>query len=251
MPDAATDQVVVTGAAGAIGTATVQRFLDYGFRVVGLDTQPAVADVATSGYRGIVVDVRDEAALAGAVAAVADTGPLSHVIGVAGGALPEEPATQDDPQTLPADVFRASVELNLTSQFLVLQALLPWLRASGMDDRSVALTSSFNGLSGQGMPAYSAAKAGLVGLMYALTGPLGRDGIRVNVVAPGTVRTPRTERIWGGAPGHFQRLESTTALGRLGTPDDVARTFLALATTLTHMTGQVLVVDGGQLTLRH
>jgi NAD(P)-dependent dehydrogenase (short-subunit alcohol dehydrogenase family) len=100
------------------------------------------------------------------------------------------------------------------------------------------------------MPAYSAAKAGLVGMMRALTAPLGAEGIRVNVVAPGTVRTPRTERIWSSDPGHFERLERGTALGKLGTPDDVSRVFVALATWLTHVTGQVIVVDGGQMVKR-
>ncbi len=96
------------------------------------------------------------------------------------------------------------------------------------------------------MPAYSAAKAGLTGLMHGLVVPLGRDGIRVNVVAPGTIRTPRTERIWGHVDGHFERLEAGTALGRLGTPEDVARAYLAVIALLTHVTGTVLVVDGGQ-----
>ena len=51
-------------------------------------------------------------------------------------------------------------------------------------------------------------------------------------------------------PGHFEALAATTALGRLGEPDDVARAFLALATLLTHVTGHVLVVDGGQSVVR-
>jgi 3-oxoacyl-[acyl-carrier protein] reductase len=117
-------------------------------------------------------------------------------------------------------------------------------------DRSVTFTSSWNALTGAGMPAYSAAKAGLIGLMHALTGPLGADGIRVNVVAPGTVVTPRTQRIWASDVGHFERLADTTALGRLGAPVDIARTFVALATELTHVTGQVIVVDGGQMVKR-
>ena len=100
------------------------------------------------------------------------------------------------------------------------------------------------------MPAYSAAKAGLIGLMHALVSPLGAKGIRINVIAPGTIRTPRTERIWAHRPEHFQRLATGTALGRVGAPEDVGRAFLAVATLLTHVTGQVLVVDGGQMVKR-
>ena len=239
--------VLVTGAAGAIGSAAVRAFLGQGWRVAGLDLDAAVENPRT-GYRGVRADVRDEAAVAAALAELESDGPLAHVVGVAGGALAEEPRTQDDPAAVDTELFRASVEANLTSQFVVLRAALPWLRR-GSGDRSVTFTSSWNALTGCGMPAYSAAKAGLLGMMRALVGPLGREGIRVNVVAPGTIRTPRTERIWSGEPGHFERLEASVPLGRLGAPEDVGEAFVALA-GLTHVTGQVLVVDGGQLVSR-
>jgi 3-oxoacyl-[acyl-carrier protein] reductase len=242
--------VLVTGAAGAIGAAAVRAFLEAGFGVVGLDRDPAVAQVAGAEYRGLQVELADEPGLKAAIAeAEAGGAPLAHVVGVAGGALPDEPSTQDDPAAVTPELFRASIDANLTTQFLVVRAALPWLRRQG-GDRSVTFTSSWNALAGLGMPAYSAAKAGLIGMMHALVGPLGREGIRVNVVAPGTVRTPRTERLWSHAPGHFERLEAESALGRLAAPEDVARAFVALATLLTHVTGQVLVVDGGQLIAR-
>lgn len=241
--------VLVTGAAGAIGSATVRAFLAAGYAVAGLDLDASVASVAGAGYLGTVADARDEQAVARAVAAAEALGPLRHVVSAAGGALPGEPPTQDDPLLLPLERFRESVELNLTSHFAVLRAALPALRRAG-GDRSLVLVSSWNALTGCGMPAYSAAKAGLIGMMHALVTPLGREGIRVNVVAPGTVRTPRTERIWAGDAGHWERLEASAALGRLGTPDDVARAALALAAHLTHVTGQLLVVDGGQMVKR-
>ena len=249
------DVVLITGAAGAIGSATVRAFIAEGFSVVGLDvvegvTDVTAADVPAGSYVGIQVDAEDEVAVAAAVATAEAVGPLAHVVGIAGGALPDEPASQADPVQLSPKVFRASVEANLTSQFVVLHAALPWLRASTGVDRSVTFTSSWNALTGVGMPAYSAAKAGVIGMMHALAAPLGDEGIRVNVVAPGTIRTARTERIWAHDEGRWERLAATTALGRLGTPDDVARTFVALATALTHVTGQVLVVDGGQLVKR-
>lgn len=242
--------VLVTGAAGAIGSATVRAFLEAGHPVLGVDVAPCVAEPGWNGYAGVVADVRDPAAVETAVVASRRLGPLRHVVAVAGGALPVEPPTQDDPVQLDPDSFRASLELNLTSHFTVLRAALPELRRWPGTDRSITLTSSWNALTGCGMPAYSAAKAGLIGMMNALAPPLGAEGIRVNVVAPGTVRTPRTERIWAGDAGHWDRLAESTALGRLGTPDDVARAFVAMATQLTHVTGQVLVVDGGQMVKR-
>jgi NAD(P)-dependent dehydrogenase (short-subunit alcohol dehydrogenase family) len=238
--------VLVTGAAGAIGAATVRAFLDDGWAVLGLDRTGEVADVTDDDrYRGVRADAGDEAAVAAAIAGIDGESPLRHVVGVAGGALPEEPQTAEDPTALSLEVFGKSLAANLTSQFAVVRTAVPVLRAS-TGDRSITLTSSFNALSAQGMPAYSAAKAGLIGMMHGLVRPLGRDGIRVNVVAPGTIRTPRTERIWGHVEGHFARLEEGSALGRLGTPEDVASTFLAVACMLRHVTGQTLVVDGGQ-----
>jgi NAD(P)-dependent dehydrogenase (short-subunit alcohol dehydrogenase family) len=239
--------VVVTGAHGAIGQATARGFLEAGYGVVGLDREPAVVEaVGAVGYRGVAVDLRDETALDRAVAAVGEVGTLAHVVGIAGGALAGEPETDGDPSALEPRLFRDSIEANLTTQFLVLRATLSLLRKTD-GDRSITLTSSWNALSGCGLPAYSAAKAGLIGMMHALVQPLGREGIRINVVAPGTVRTPRTERLWRHDPDHFERLRGSSALGRLATPDDVARAFVALARDLTHVTGHVLVVDGGQI----
>lgn len=239
--------VLVTGAAGALGGATTNAFLLAGFDVIGVDRAETVVDAgrSTGGrYTALRVDLGAEGAVADLTDAVAAR-QLAHVVGIAGGALSGEPETKDDPSLLGVDLFRASVDANLTTQHVLLHALWPALR-DGTGDRSVTFVSSFNALSGQGMPAYSAAKAGLIGMMHALVDPLGRRGVRVNVLAPGTIRTPRTEALWGGVAGHFERLERSTALGRLGTPDDVARSCLALATQLTHMTGQVLALDGGQ-----
>ncbi|MDX1622626.1 MAG: SDR family oxidoreductase [Gemmatimonadota bacterium] len=241
---------LVSGAAGAIGAATVRAFLEEGYAVVGLDRDPAVEDLARERFTGRVVDLRAYGPVTEAIEGERGRGRLLHVVGVAGGALPEEPATQDDPEALSPETFRASIEANLQTQYHLLHAALPWLRESRGEDRSIAFTSSWNALTGCGMPAYSAAKAGLIGMARALAPALGPEGIRVNVVAPGTVRTPRTERIWSRAEGHFERLEAGAALGRLGEPEDVARVFVALATRLTHVTGQVLVVDGGQMVKR-
>lgn len=236
--------VLVTGAAGALGQATITSFLDHGWATIGVDRAPLDRQPVDA-HEHLVVDLADtqaEATLGDHLA----SRTLDHVVGIAGGALPGEPETQHDPAQLDPALFRRSLDANLTTQFTMLRATLAALRRGPERDRTVAFTSSFNALSAQGMPAYSAAKAGLIGLMHALVDPLGRDGIRVNVVAPGTVRTPRTERLWGGVEGHFERLEHGTATGRLGVPEDVGRTHLALATLLTHVTGQVLVVDGGQ-----
>lgn len=239
------ETVLVTGDAGAIGSATADLFLQTGRTVLGLD----LVERSTTGsdrYHTVVVDVGDESAVEKALEILEELPPLGHVVAIAGGALPEEPRSKDQPWSIETDSFRASVERNLISQFITMKTAYPWLKSDSAD-RSLTLTSSFNALSAQGMPAYSAAKAGLIGMMHGLVEPLGAEGIRINTVAPGTIRTPRTERIWGHVPEHFERLTATTALGRLGEPLDVASAYRALALDLRHVTGEVLVVDGGQL----
>lgn len=239
--------VVVTGASGAIGSATVAWFMARGMHVLGLDR--VEASVHAEGYSHAVVDLADGLAVeAAATEGLEGLGPLAHVAAVAGGALPGEPDMQDEPWTVSAELFRASVDANLTTQFLTVRATVPHLLAGARDDCSIVLTSSFNGFTAQGMPGYSAAKAGLAGLCNALVGPLGARGVRINVVAPGTVVTPRTVKLWSGVPGHFERLAETTVTGRLAEPEDVADTIGALAVDLRHVTGEVLFVDGGQST---
>lgn len=232
-------RVLVTGAAGGIGSATAHAFLDAGFSVVGLDRQPI--DSRAPGYITRVVDLT---AAPSVEAALSDVGPIQHVVAVAGGALVAEKTTPDLCD-LPVDVIEASISQNLMTALLTVRASLPNLRQA-KGDRSLSLTSSTNALVSYGLAAYSAAKGGVLGLVCSLTEPLGREGIRINAVAPGDVPTPRNQREWAHIPDWYERLGRGTALKRLVTADEVAGAFLALATTLTSVTGQTLVVDAGQ-----
>lgn len=233
-------QVLVTGAAGGIGSATVAAFLDAGFAVVGLDRQ--AAEISHSSYTSAAVDLTDAAAVE---SVLSELGPLQHVVAVAGGALAIEKTTVDDFCDLPIEAIRASIEQNLITALITLRYSLPNLRRAD-GDRSLAFTSSTDALVSYGLGAYAAAKAGVLGLVRSLTGPLGREGIRINAVAPGDVPTPRNEREWAHIPNWYEKLREGTALGRLVTVDEVAQAFLALATSLTSVTGQTLVVDSGQ-----
>ncbi|MEN3280013.1 MAG: hypothetical protein V7607_1153 [Solirubrobacteraceae bacterium] len=234
--------VLVTGAAGGIGTATVQAFLGAGFDVVGLDRQPAPSQ---PGYTHVVLDLLNDGAVH---EAVAGAGALQHVVCIAGGALVPEKTT-DDPAELELEVWRASLDQNLTAAFITLQAALAGLRQLD-GDRSISFVSSTDALLSCGLPAYAAAKAGLIGLVRALTGPLGAEGIRINAVAPGDIPTERNVAEWGHIDGWYSRMREATALDRLVTADEVGAAFLAVATQLTSLTGQTMVVDGG-LTVSH
>ena len=231
--------VLVTGAAGGLGSALVSALVERGDRVIALDRVPIDRDDVTSH----VLDLADEPAVAAALAAAEARGlVIRHVVAIAGGALPEE-KTGADIGELPLEVFRASLELNLVTAWITLRAALAHLRrAEG--DRSITLTTSTDALASYGLPAYAAAKAGLIGLVHSLAGQLGAEGIRINAVAPGDVPTPRNVREWGHVPGWYDRLRKGVPLGRLGTPEDVAAAYLGLI-DMQHVTGQVIVVDGG------
>lgn len=247
MPIDQKSAVVVTGAAGGIGSAICDLFLENGFAVVGMDLrEPAVSH---PGYRHAQVDVTSESDM-NALAASLDF-PIQHLITCAGIALPSESAAAIAGELIDASIFRASVDLNLVSHYVTLMALLPTMEA-GTGDRSVTFTSSINALVGfsNTLAGYSSAKAGLLGLVRTLVVPLGERGIRVNAVLPGTVQTPSTIEEWRDDPGHFERLRETIPLGRLPSTRDIADVFFAIS-SLRHITGQSIVVDGGQSVARN
>jgi NAD(P)-dependent dehydrogenase (short-subunit alcohol dehydrogenase family) len=239
--------VVVTGASGGIGSAVCDLFVENGARVIGLDLREPT--VSHAQYQHVQVDVTSEQAMQSCAASL-DV-PIQHLITCAGIARPSESAAAIAGQLIDADVFRASVNLNLVSHYVTLMALLPNLE-SATGDRSVTFTSSINALVGfsNTLPGYSSAKAGLLGLVRTLVVPLGELGIRVNAVLPGTVPTTGTIEEWRNDPGHFERLRTTIPLQRLPSTRDIADVFLAL-TTLGHVTGQSIVVDGGQSVARN
>jgi NAD(P)-dependent dehydrogenase (short-subunit alcohol dehydrogenase family) len=239
--------VLISGAAGGIGAATVDRFIAAGYTVAGVDTSPSVEGLRPQRYRGKVADVTKPVELAAAVDELLAGLELRHVVGLAGRVLPVERdiLLQEDAGAA-ANGFASSVALNLTGQFSLIHAALPRLNeASG--DRSIVICSSVNALRGYGAPAYSAAKAGLIGLMHALATPLGRLGVRINIVAPGTTRTPLVEREVADDSGALDRKARQIPLGRIAGPEDVAAVIESLADRLTYVTDEIVTIDGGHL----
>jgi NAD(P)-dependent dehydrogenase (short-subunit alcohol dehydrogenase family) len=241
--------VLISGAAGGIGTATVDRFLASGYEVAGIDISPAVEGLRPERYRGAVADVTEPGQLAAAVDRLLDGLELKHVVGLAGRVVPAEGNILSirDPGAA-TEAFDSSLSLNLSAQFTLIHATLEWL-GHARGDRSITLCSSVNALRGYGVPAYSAAKAGLTGMMHALATPLGARGIRINVVAPGTTRTPLLESDLANAsdPTAMDRKEQEVPLGRIGMPEDVAAVIESLADRMTYVTDEVIKVDGGHL----
>lgn len=243
---------VVTGAAGSIGRATVRALVERGLVVATYDRNPLPEAEAEVGLvaREFRLDLRDDAAVGATTAELGSLGTLTHVIAVAGGGDLDE-LQQADQATMPVEVFERVVANNLTTAFVTVRHLVPLLREAD-GDRSIVLVGSINWRGGYGSPAYSAAKAGLLGLVNALATPLGADGIRINCLTLGTTDTAYLNDL---AEAQGRRLDLAGIAGkaplkRVLAPDDVASALTAVALDMPGLTGQEIVLDNGQTHIR-
>jgi 3-oxoacyl-[acyl-carrier protein] reductase len=219
---------VVTGGSGGIGRMIVQALRDAGATALSFDIVDA----------DVKCDVRDDASVARAIAEVEEkyerVDIAVHAAGIARDAVVWK---------LSVDDWDAVQQVNLRGAFLLIRHAIPAMRRAG--GGRIVLIGSINGSRGKvGTAAYSASKAGLLGLAKSVSREGGRFGIRVNVVEPGWVRTPMTEAV--AQPIRDAAL-AETLLGELVEPDDVAAAVVYLAGPGgRHVTGQVLRVDAGQ-----
>jgi NAD(P)-dependent dehydrogenase (short-subunit alcohol dehydrogenase family) len=251
---------IVTGVSGGIGTETASLLLKSGFTVIGLDKNPPSGNGPLPGehYHHLVTDITNEDSMRKVCAEIqkgygeldAFAAP-SHAILIAGGVLPEE--VYGDPLDLNLDVFRRSVDVNLSAQYVCIKHFVPLFQAANVStlepatavDQSITMVSSINSIGDFGYPAYSAAKAGLEGLMKSLAVPLGRHGIRINTVALGTVRTDYAKELHATDSNHFDRLGKLAALERTSTSAEAAQVLLSM-TQLSNVTGTIITADCGQ-----
>jgi meso-butanediol dehydrogenase / (S,S)-butanediol dehydrogenase / diacetyl reductase len=233
---------LVTGAAHGIGRACVTRLAREGARVVVADLDEETAhrvaeELGRDGTPAVAValDVTSTASVDRAVAdAVEQTGGLDVLANCAGGAFhhPSFAETGDD-------MWEAHLQLNLMSVVRVTRAALPTLRERR---GCVVSIGSVNGLGTFGIEPYSAAKAALVNLTANLSTVHAPDGVRVNLVMPGTVRT----RVWDDQADSLAALTAAYPLGRAGEPEDIAAAVAFLASDdASWISGVVLPVDGG------
>jgi len=243
--------MVVTGAAGGIGRAIVQRFVAAGWQAIGWDKAPRPADFPRAA-RYQQVDLAEPAAIARAAAAVRADFPKLH-------ALINNAALQIAKPLLETTVeeWDAVHAVNLRAAFLVSKALFPALQAAAQAGEGAAVVhvASVHALAtSANIAAYAASKGGLLALTRAMAIEWAPFGIRVNAVLPGAVDTPMLRA--GLARGHLQgaaveaqlaELARRTVNGRIGKPAEIAAAvyFLADESQSSFMTGQPLVVDGG------
>jgi NAD(P)-dependent dehydrogenase (short-subunit alcohol dehydrogenase family) len=230
--------VLVTGAGAGIGRAVALRFAAAGARVTAVDRDgDALAQIESDSIRTVVADVTDEAAVA---AAVESAGALDTIVSNAGVQLAGE---DDRADRLSLEVWRRTLDINLTGMFLTCKHGLRALLANG--GGAVVLTCSPTGLFGcaPGYDAYSTSKAGVAGLVRVLAADYAAEGIRVNGVIPGYTDTGMTS--WVQPDEHAALLE-TIPLRRAGKPEEVAAVVCFLASAdASYTTGALWACDGG------
>jgi len=241
--------VLITGGGSGIGAKLTEGFARQGSKVAFIDiaekASHALCDEieAATGDRPLYLsaDLRDIAALRAAVAkANAAHGPITALV---------NNAARDDrhvAEDLTPEGWDNNLAINLRPHFFTAQAVYEGMRKAGHGS-IVNFTSTSYMLNIGDMPAYTAAKAGIVGLTKGLAGRYGKDGIRVNAIAPGWVITERQRELWV-TEEKLQSHISRQAIPKEMQPDDMVGPCLFLASDASAMlTAQTLIVDGGML----
>lgn len=240
-------RAIITGAGNGIGRAIAQHFAREGARMALVDvaegplrtTAAEIGDAALP----LVADVTDERQIAAATQrAVAAWGGLDIVVPNAAVQL----FGQDDrADRLDAAVWRRTIEINLTGAFLACKHGIAALLASG--GGCVVCTASPTSLYGvaPGFDAYSASKAGVLGLVRVMASDYAREGVRVNAVIPGFTDTPLVRAIMAD-DAERGKLVGAIPLGRPGKAEEVAAVVAFLASDeASYVTGAAWAVDGG------
>ena len=241
---------IITGTASGIGRAAAPLFADEGARVVGCDTNDAggretLAAIEARGRPSVFVraDVSQEPDVERLVAQALDAFGRIDVLYNNAGIGYSTPITLGDVTDIPVENWDAVLAVNLRSVYLCCKHVIPVMARQGggaiVNTSSAMATGSI-----PGADAYTAAKAGIVGLTRVMAKRHGPSGIRVNCICPGTILTPMIEEMYRDR----QRASKgeSVPLRRLGRPEDVAPAALFLASDeASFITGAVLFVDGG------
>jgi len=241
-----TRTILITGAAGGIGRATVHLFADKGWQVIGVDRAP-FGNFPSWGLfvRG---DITDPAGLGELFDQTRSFTVQLH-------ALVNNAAVQIAKPIIETTVeeWDAVMTANLRSVFMGVKLFHPLLKASGQG--AVVNVSSVHAIAtSKNIAAYAASKGGLLALTRAMAIEFAPDNIRVNAILPGAVDTQmlragltRDHAGTGTLQERLENLARNTVNGRVGAPDEIAQAiyFLANHEQSSFMTGQALIVDGG------
>ena len=248
-PDLKDRSVLITGGGSGIGAALTEGFVAQGSRVAFIDIAEAASQALVDsldeqyGNRPLYLkaDLSNIEALRNAIAQAIDSnGPITVLVNNA--------AWDDrhDIDDVTVEYWDKNQSINLRPQFFAAQAVVPGLRQSG--GGSIINFTSTSFMINQGnLPAYTAAKAGIIGLTKGLAGRLGPEKIRVNAIAPGWVMTDRQRSHWVTEEGLRVHLNKQVLREEI-LPGDMVGPCLFLASDAARMlSAQTLIVDGGYL----
>jgi len=247
VPDKNKRIVLITGAAGGIGRATVDLFAESGWRVVGVDRNPFGGDFPASG-----LFIQSDISHPEEIAVIFDQ---AQAFSKTLNALVNNAAMQIAKPMLETTVeeWDAVMASNLRSAFLGVKLAHPLMKAAG--GGAVVNVSSVHAVqTSVNISVYAASKGGLLALTRAMAIEFAPDNIRVNAILPGAVDTPmlraglgRGHVSGGDIQSRLDNLARKTVNGRVGKPEEIAHAiyFLADETQSSFMTGQAMVVDGG------
>ncbi len=240
--------VIITGGASGLGRATAEAVAAVGRPVSlwDLDAEKASSVAKEIGDRygivsqGIAVDVRDPEALVAGVekarAALPTLGGLVHAAGV---------VDTDSLDGLTAESFDNGINVHLRPLALLAKALLPDL--GGQRGSAIVAFSSINATLGNAVnPIYSAAKGGALSLVRSLADRLAHDGIRINAISPGMIRTPMMQPSLDALTE--ESFTQRILLERIGDPEEIGRVVrFLLSDEASYITAAEFVVDGGNI----
>ncbi|MCM2399024.1 SDR family oxidoreductase [Rhizobium sp. S95] len=242
---------IVTGAGSGIGRASAAIIAREGAHVVVADrnadaAQSTVADIEAAGgsAEALVLDVTDDAALNDGFAGVlARHGRIDILHNHAGAQV------EGDLETVSVEGFDRSWDLNVRAHFMAARLVMPAMKAAGRG--AIVNTSSSSGiLYDREMIAYTTSKHAIIAMTKQMAGDYAKFGIRVNALCPGWVDTPFNDpfiRQMGGRQELEAYIRRKVPLGRFGSTDEIAEAVLFLVSDRSsYMTGQVLVIDGGE-----
>lgn len=228
---------VITGAAGGIGSATVDLFREEGWFVVGIDRE---GEAAANADRFVLADLADEASLRGAIDGLYDLGQVDALVNNAASSLSRPLVDTTTPE------WDELMDVNVRAAFLAMRYAHPMLKGRGAAVVNVSSVHAF--ASTAGAAAYATSKGALLALTRASALDLAADGIRVNAVIPGAVDTPML-RHGADDEERVRSIAARTPLGRVADPREIGQAILFLADgdRSSFITGSALVVDGGAL----
>ena len=237
--------ILITGAEGNIAKEIIQKYLDSGNRVIATDISESTKNLQflnNQNYEYHKMDVTNLEEIK-EIYDIIDKkyAKINHLISAAGRPMRTE---INGLKTVTIEDIDKSIFLNLTSHILIVKTFLRLLENS-KENNTITLISSINALKSFNLPIYSAAKSGIYGFMHSQVKELGKKGIRINTISPGTV--PTKEDIESNGNFYNYRYKEMLALNDFTKPEDIADAVYSVTNVMKAVTGQNIIVDSGQI----